>query len=178
MIWQPLHYCLRCHPRNLQEEKKYLAGLKESGREFRVIKRGKKRRVTIHALFSPVGRAVMSADLEAEDAAPTMAAQSLTWSKEKSTKMKSSSVIKTLMVATLLLILSTAASAQATRTWVSGVGDDANSCSRKAPCLTFAGALAKTSDGGVISVLDPGGYGAVTINKSVTSRVMETWPAS
>lgn len=56
----------------------------------------------------------------------------------------------------------------ATRTWVSGVGDDAFPGSRTAPCKTFAGAISKTSDGGEISVLDPGGYGAVTITKSVT----------
>jgi hypothetical protein len=58
--------------------------------------------------------------------------------------------------------------AQATRTWVSGVGDDANPCSRTAPCKTFAGAISKTAAGGEISVLDPGGYGAVTITKSIT----------
>ena len=60
------------------------------------------------------------------------------------------------------------ASAQATRTWVSGVGDDVNPCSRTAPCKTFAGAISKTAAGGEISVLDPGGYGAVTITKSIT----------
>ena len=59
-------------------------------------------------------------------------------------------------------------SAQATRTWVSGVGDDVNPCSRTAPCKTFAGAISKTAAGGEISVLDPGGYGAVTITKSIT----------
>jgi hypothetical protein len=58
--------------------------------------------------------------------------------------------------------------AQATRTWVSGVGDDANPCSRTAPCKTFAGAISKTAAGGEISVLDPGGYGAVNITKSIT----------
>jgi len=58
--------------------------------------------------------------------------------------------------------------AQATRTWVSGVGDDVNPCSRTAPCKTFAGAISKTASGGIISVLDPGGYGAVTITKSIT----------
>ena len=58
--------------------------------------------------------------------------------------------------------------AQATRTWVSGVGDDVNPCSRTAPCKTFAGAIAKTAARGEISVLDPGGYGAVTIMKSIT----------
>jgi len=60
------------------------------------------------------------------------------------------------------------ASAQATRTWVSGVGDDANPCSRTAPCKTFAGAISKTAGGGEINVLDPGGFGGVTITKSIT----------
>ncbi len=58
--------------------------------------------------------------------------------------------------------------AQATRTWVSGVGDDANPCSRTAPCKTFAGAISKTASPGEIDVLDPGGFGAVTITKSIT----------
>jgi hypothetical protein len=57
---------------------------------------------------------------------------------------------------------------QATRTWVSGVGDDVNPCSRTAPCKTFAGAISKTAAGGEISVLDPGGFGAVTITKSIS----------
>src|SRR5687768_16513935 len=60
------------------------------------------------------------------------------------------------------------ASAQATRTWVSGVGDDVNPCSRTAPCKTFAGAISKTAAGGEINCLDPGGFGAVTIIKSMT----------
>jgi hypothetical protein len=63
---------------------------------------------------------------------------------------------------------STGAFAQATRTWVSGVGDDANPCSRTAPCKTFAGAISKTAAGGEISVLDPGGFGGVTATKSIT----------
>ena len=58
--------------------------------------------------------------------------------------------------------------AQATRTWVSGVGDDANPCSRTAPCKTFAGAISKTAPSGEIDVLDPGGFGAVTITKPMT----------
>jgi hypothetical protein len=62
------------------------------------------------------------------------------------------------------------AHAQATRTWVSGVGDDANPCSRTAPCKTFAGAISKTAPAGEINVLDPGGFGAVTITKSITIR--------
>ena len=60
------------------------------------------------------------------------------------------------------------ASAQATRTWVSGVGDDANPCSRTAPCKTFAGAISKTAAGGEINCLDPGAYGAVTITKAIS----------
>ena len=64
----------------------------------------------------------------------------------------------------------TPAFAQATRTWVSGVGDDANPCSRTAPCKTFAGAISKTAASGEINVLDPGGFGAVTITKSITIR--------
>ncbi|KQN07969.1 hypothetical protein ASE85_17205 [Sphingobium sp. Leaf26] len=64
----------------------------------------------------------------------------------------------------------TAAQAQATRTWISGVGDDVNPCSRTAPCKTFAGAISKTAAGGGINVLDPGGFGTVTITKSITLR--------
>jgi hypothetical protein len=60
------------------------------------------------------------------------------------------------------------AHAQATRTWVSGVGDDANPCTRTAPCKTFAGAISKTAPSGEIDCLDPGGFGAVTITKSIT----------
>lgn len=74
------------------------------------------------------------------------------------------------LVLTLLAFFVTSgmASAQATRTWVSGVGDDANPCSRTAPCKTFAGAISKTLAGGEISVLDPGGFGTLTITKSIS----------
>src|SRR3954469_21895164 len=68
------------------------------------------------------------------------------------------------------LAVPTAASGQATRTWVSGVGDDANPCSRTAPCKTFAGAISKTANGGEINCLDPGGFGGVTIGKSLTIK--------
>jgi len=60
------------------------------------------------------------------------------------------------------------AHAQASRTWVSGVGDDANPCSRTAPCKTFAGAISKTATGGEINTLDAGGFGGVTITKAIT----------
>jgi hypothetical protein len=76
--------------------------------------------------------------------------------------------VHALTVLVLLVTCSSLAHAQATRTWVSGVGDDANPCSRTAPCKTFAGAISKTAPGGEINVLDPGGFGAVTITKSIT----------
>lgn len=76
--------------------------------------------------------------------------------------------IALLGAASLSLIAATSANAQATRTWISGVGDDANPCSRTAPCKTIAGAISKTAAGGEINALDPGGFGAVTITKSIT----------
>ena len=78
-----------------------------------------------------------------------------------------SSVLLALVSAMCLALLSMPANAQATRTWISGVGDDANPCSRTAPCKTFAGAISKTSAAGEINCLDPGGFGAVTITKSI-----------
>lgn len=77
-------------------------------------------------------------------------------------------MVGTIAGAMLVLIGVSVASAQATRTWVSGVGDDANPCSRTAPCKTFAGAISKTAAGGEIDCLDPGGFGAVTITKAIT----------
>ena len=76
--------------------------------------------------------------------------------------------IQVLTVLVLLLTCGSLAHAQATRTWVSGVGDDVNPCSRTAPCKTFAGAISKTASGGEINVLDPGGFGGVTITKPIT----------
>src|SRR5258705_2943395 len=77
------------------------------------------------------------------------------------------SLLAAAICAATMLVTASPASAQATRTWVSGVGDDANPCSRTAPCKTFAGAISKTAAAGEINVLDPGGYGAVTITKSI-----------
>lgn len=73
-----------------------------------------------------------------------------------------------LVVFALVIAFTVVASAQATRTWTSGVGDDANPCSRTAPCKTFAGTISKTAANGEINVLDPGGFGGVTITKSIT----------
>jgi hypothetical protein len=66
------------------------------------------------------------------------------------------------------ILYASPAAAQATRTWISGVGDDVNPCSRTAPCKTFAGAISKTAAGGEIDCLDPGGFGTLTITKSIT----------
>src|SRR3989442_9139195 len=77
-----------------------------------------------------------------------------------------------LAVAIVALAAVSTVQAQATRTWVSGVGDDANPCSRTAPCKTFAGAISKTAASGEISAIDDGAYGAVTITKSITIRVV------
>jgi hypothetical protein len=77
--------------------------------------------------------------------------------------------LKTWIAACLFAMLfASLAQAQATRTWVSGVGDDVNPCSRTAPCKTFAGAISKTASGGEIDALDPAGFGAVTITKPIT----------
>lgn len=74
----------------------------------------------------------------------------------------------TLLAVLITSLVSLSAHAQATRTWVSGVGDDVNPCSRTAPCKTFAGAISKTASGGIIDALDPAGFGAITITKPIT----------
>src|SRR6202050_3153015 len=79
--------------------------------------------------------------------------------------MRTTSV--TLLLTTILFAMAAQLNAQATRTWVSGVGDDANPCSRTAPCKTIAGAISKTAAGGEINVLDPASLAAVTITKSI-----------
>ncbi|CAM5517018.1 hypothetical protein MAUB1S_08627 [Mycolicibacterium aubagnense] len=76
--------------------------------------------------------------------------------------------LSVLALAVASLFFVSGAQAQATRTWVSGVGDDVNPCSRTAPCKTFAGAISKTADGGIINCLDPGAFGTLTITKSIT----------
>ena len=73
-----------------------------------------------------------------------------------------------LALALVVLALPASASGQATRTWVSGVGNDADVCSRTAPCKTWAGAISKTAAGGIIMAMDDGGFGALTITKPIT----------
>jgi Right handed beta helix region len=81
---------------------------------------------------------------------------------------KFKSIGASIAVASALFAVSAPAHAQATRTWVSGVGNDADPCSRTAPCKTFAGAISKTAINGIINCIDSGAYGAVTIVKSIT----------
>jgi hypothetical protein len=76
--------------------------------------------------------------------------------------------LRTLALVAFMLTITSLAHAQASRTWVSGVGDDVNPCSRTAPCKTFAGAISKTFINGEIDALDPAGFGAITITKSIT----------
>src|SRR5262249_2780969 len=82
--------------------------------------------------------------------------------------MKASLLLAVIGVVCVPVLSADLAHAQATRTWVSGVGDDVNPCSRTAPCKTFAGAISKTAAGGEINCLDSGGFGALTITKSLT----------
>src|SRR5499426_3189179 len=90
--------------------------------------------------------------------------------------MRKGLLLLAIVGALLLPLLDTApAQAQASRTWVSGVGDDLNPCSRTAPCKTFAGAISKTAVNGEINCLDPGGFGAVTITKSITIDCHEVY---
>src|SRR6266480_6142800 len=78
--------------------------------------------------------------------------------------------INALAIAIFTFAFASVTQAQATRTWVSGVGDDVNPCSRTAPCKTFAGAISKTAAAGEINCLDSGGFGSVTITKSITIK--------
>src|SRR4051794_4722594 len=82
--------------------------------------------------------------------------------------MKNSLIVKLAIACGCLVACAATVNAQATRTWVSGVGDDVNPCSRTAPCKTFAGAISKTAEGGEIDALDPAGYGTLTVSKAMT----------
>jgi hypothetical protein len=77
-------------------------------------------------------------------------------------------LLRVALVLAVLIMAAQATNALVIRTWVSGLGNDANPCSRTAPCKTFAGAFIKTTAGGEISVLDPGSYGTINITKALT----------
>src|SRR5207344_3288954 len=66
-----------------------------------------------------------------------------------------------------ILSLAPASAGAATRTFVSGSGNDMNSCSRKAPCRTFASTITKTDAGGEIIVMDSAEYGPFAIDRNI-----------
>jgi subtilase family serine protease len=69
-------------------------------------------------------------------------------------------------------------SSPVSQTWVSAsLGNDANPCTFEAPCRNFAAALALTQPGGEIDVLDPGGYGPLTITQSVSIQGDQVGPS-
>ena len=83
--------------------------------------------------------------------------------------------IRFLLPVALILAAVTGADAQSSRTWVSGVGNDANEdntpntvCSRTLPCRTLQHAHNQTAAGGEINLIDAAGAGSVTISKSIT----------
>jgi hypothetical protein len=92
---------------------------------------------------------------------------------EERANMSRYRTLATIICVPLFWLAAPNAYGQATRTWVSGVGDDANPCSRTAPCKTFAGAISKTAAAGEINVLDPGGFGGLTITKSISIEATE-----
>jgi len=62
----------------------------------------------------------------------------------------------------------TAAQAQPARVFVSAQGSDGNPCTFASPCRTFQHAHDTVAAGGEIDVLDPAGYGVVTITKAIS----------
>ncbi len=86
--------------------------------------------------------------------------------KSSSTKITSLSPIVAVLLACGLFAVP--ARAGPNRTFVSGTGTDSGTCSRTAPCRTFAFALTETAAGGEIDVLDPAGYGTVIINTAIS----------
>ena len=70
-------------------------------------------------------------------------------------------------VLVLSFVLVPVVHAQSQRTFVSSTGNDANPCSRTAPCRNFPAAIAAVASGGEVVVLDSAGYGAFTVNSSV-----------
>jgi hypothetical protein len=71
------------------------------------------------------------------------------------------------MTSAIFGFVATPALAQA-RVFVSSHGLDSNACSPSAPCRTFQHAHDVAAAGGEIDVLDPAGYGAVNITKSIS----------
>ena len=79
-----------------------------------------------------------------------------------------SHALKIFVATVFTLALCSVAQAQVTSFVSAEDGNDANTCTRTSPCQTFAGAIAKTAAGGMITALDSGNFGPVTIDKTFT----------
>jgi Right handed beta helix region len=78
-------------------------------------------------------------------------------------------IVSSVFAATLLTLSLGAGAAQAqTRVFVAAQGSDSNPCTFAAPCRTFQHAHDMVAAGGEIDVLDPAGYGSMTITKSLS----------
>src|SRR5262249_4125998 len=77
------------------------------------------------------------------------------------------SLLSILAIPLFALLRVDPAAAEATGTWGSGVSHEANPSGGTAACKTFAGAISKSAGGGEINCLEPGGFGGVTITKSI-----------
>lgn len=79
----------------------------------------------------------------------------------------------TAFVAALVISASTLAHASSAHTWVAYWGSDSSSGNQNNPYADFATAVANTSAGGIVSVLTPGDFGAVTITQAITIEGMD-----
>src|SRR5262245_24438090 len=77
--------------------------------------------------------------------------------------------VGTVFTAALWLAGTESALAQSARVFVSAqTGVDGNPCTATLPCRTLAFAMLAVAAGGEVLVLDSGGYGPVTVTKSVS----------
>lgn len=73
-----------------------------------------------------------------------------------------------LTILVLALLTTPLLNATSSHTWVSGAGSDSNPCTRTSPFATFQTAIDNTTAGGIVSVIDPGDFGPVSISKAIT----------
>lgn len=84
---------------------------------------------------------------------------------------KTAQMFASLVIALASHLAAGSANAQNVQSWVSSTGSGI-ACTRAAPCASFGTAYAATIPGGVISVLDSGDYGSISIQKSLTIRAV------
>jgi hypothetical protein len=83
------------------------------------------------------------------------------------------STLNAFVLAVLTLAFTALVQAQATYTWVSGIGDDANHFSRIAPCKTFAGGYWMTADRGAIDGSNTSGFTTITVIRSFRAQIID-----